>query len=48
MRSDILVSAVLCGVEDTVREAKQKFENWMKKGTRIPPNLREAVYSAGK
>ncbi|XP_073998601.1 endoplasmic reticulum aminopeptidase 1-like isoform X3 [Rhodnius prolixus] len=47
MRSDILVSAVLCGVEDTVREAKQKFENWMKKGTRIPPNLREAVYSAG-
>lgn len=47
MRSDVLVSAVLAGVEETVKEAKQKFYDWMNKGTRIPPNLREAIYSAG-
>ncbi|KAF6199081.1 hypothetical protein GE061_007106, partial [Apolygus lucorum] len=47
MRSDVMVSAVLAGVDETVKEAKQKFYDWMNKGTRIPPNLREAIYSAG-
>lgn len=48
MRSEILVSAVLCDVEETVKEAKARFHSWMTKNTRIPPNLREVVYSAGK
>ncbi|XP_046689288.1 LOW QUALITY PROTEIN: endoplasmic reticulum aminopeptidase 2-like [Homalodisca vitripennis] len=47
MRSDILASAVLCDVEETVKEARARFHAWMTKGARIPPNLREVVYSAG-
>lgn len=47
MRSDILSSAILCNVPDTVKEAKAKFKSWMEKGTRIPPNLREVIYAAG-
>jgi len=48
MRSDVLASAVLCGVQITVKQAQKKFRDWMDKGTRIPPNLREVVYMAGK
>ncbi|XP_024220191.2 endoplasmic reticulum aminopeptidase 1 isoform X1 [Halyomorpha halys] len=47
MRSNIFASAVLSGVQSTVTEATEKFREWMEKGTKIPPNLREAVYSAG-
>jgi hypothetical protein len=48
MRSDILASAVLCDVQFIVKQAQKKFRDWMDKGTRIPPNLREVVYMAGK
>ncbi|XP_039283006.1 LOW QUALITY PROTEIN: glutamyl aminopeptidase [Nilaparvata lugens] len=47
MRSDILASAVLCDVEEAVKDAKQHFKEWMTKNARVPPNLREVVYSAG-
>lgn len=47
MRSDILASAVLCDVDDVVKEAKAKFNSWMAKNAHIPPNLREVVYTAG-
>lgn len=47
MRSDILASAILCGIEDVVKEAKNKFDEWMYENKRIPPNLREVIYLAG-
>lgn len=47
MRSDILASAILCGIEDVVKEAKDKFDEWMHENKRIPPNLREVIYLAG-
>ncbi|KAI5740215.1 hypothetical protein M8J76_001759 [Diaphorina citri] len=47
MRSDILAAAVLVGVDTVVKESKSKFNGWMEKGFRIPPNLREVVYYAG-
>jgi len=47
MRSDILASAILCGIDDIVKEAKNKFDEWMYENKRIPPNLREIIYLAG-
>ncbi|XP_046395915.1 glutamyl aminopeptidase-like isoform X2 [Ischnura elegans] len=47
VRSEVLTSAVLAGVETAVEEAKQRFKAWMDRGQRVPPNLREAVYAAG-
>lgn len=47
MRSDVLSSAILCNIPETVREARTKFKNWMEKGARTPPNLREVIYAAG-
>lgn len=47
MRSDVLASAVLVGVEDVVKHAQLMFNNWMNNGEKIPPNLREVVYLAG-
>lgn len=47
MRSDILASAILCGIEDVVKIAKNKFDEWMQENIRVPPNLREIVYLAG-
>ncbi|VVC37450.1 Aminopeptidase N-type,ERAP1-like C-terminal domain,Peptidase M1, membrane alanine aminopeptidase, N- [Cinara cedri] len=47
MRSDILASAILCGIEDVVKEAKNLFDEWMNKNIRVPPNLREVIYLAG-
>ncbi|KAG8233571.1 hypothetical protein J437_LFUL012935 [Ladona fulva] len=47
IRSEILTSAVLAGVDSAVNEAKKKFKDWMTVNKRIPPNLREAVYAAG-
>lgn len=48
MRSDILASAILCGIEDIVKEAKNRFDQWMNENKRIPPNLREVIYLSGK
>lgn len=47
MRSDILASAVLCEIEEVVKEAKNKFDEWMYENKRVPPNLREVIYLAG-
>lgn len=47
MRADILASAILCGIEDIVKEAKNKFDEWMYENKRVPPNLREVIYLAG-
>jgi len=47
MRSQILSAAILCGIEDVVKEAKNRFEEWMYENKRIPPNLREVIYLAG-
>lgn len=47
MRSDILASAILSGIEDVVKEAKTKFDEWMNKNKHVPPNLREVIYLAG-
>jgi hypothetical protein len=43
-----MASAVLCDVQITVKQAQKKFSDWMDRGVRIPPNLREVVYVAGK
>ncbi|XP_063231804.1 endoplasmic reticulum aminopeptidase 1-like isoform X2 [Bacillus rossius redtenbacheri] len=47
LRSEILTSAVLCNINETVKEAKGRFQRWMENGERIPPNLREVIYIAG-
>lgn len=47
MRTDILASAILSEIEDIVKEAKNKFNEWMYENKRIPPNLREVIYLAG-
>lgn len=47
MRTDILSTAVLCELNDTVSQAKQKFERWMKNNETIQSDLKEVVYSAG-
>jgi len=47
MRSQILSAAIICGIEDVVKEAKSRFEEWMYENKRIPPNLREVIYLAG-
>lgn len=47
MRADILASAILCGIEDIVKEAKNRFDQWMFDNKRVPPNLREVIYLAG-
>ncbi|ODN00507.1 Endoplasmic reticulum aminopeptidase 2 [Orchesella cincta] len=47
LRSEILSTAILCDNKEAVKEATTKFNNWMQKGARVPPNLREVVYSAG-
>lgn len=47
MRTDILSTAVLCELNDTVAQARSKFERWMHHNESIHPDLKEVVYSAG-
>ncbi|CAH0561852.1 unnamed protein product [Brassicogethes aeneus] len=47
LRTDILSSAVLCELNDTISQAKQQFYRWMHNNESIDPNLKEVVYSAG-
>lgn len=47
MRVNVLRSAVLFEVNETVTEAKYLFERWVNKNEEINPDLREVVYSAG-
>lgn len=47
MRTDILATAVLCELNDTIIQARDMFERWMLKNQSIPADLKEVVYSAG-
>lgn len=47
MRSDILATAILCEVNETVAEAKSMFDGWMNRNESVSADLREVVYSAG-
>lgn len=43
----VLQSAVELQLEDVVKPAKNLFEDWMLRGKKIPPNIRDVVYVAG-
>ncbi|XP_021954471.1 endoplasmic reticulum aminopeptidase 2 [Folsomia candida] len=47
LRGEVLSTTIHCENKDAEKEAMARFDNWMKKGVRVPPNLREVVYSAG-
>lgn len=47
MRTDILSTAILCELNETVTEAKLRFQRWMHHNESISPDLKEVVYSAG-
>lgn len=47
MRTDILSTAILCELNETVSQAKQQFQKWMLHNESIHPDLKEVVYSAG-
>lgn len=47
MRTDILSTAVLCELNDTVAQARLQFERWIKYNESINSDLKEVVYSAG-
>jgi hypothetical protein len=47
LRGDILAAIIHCDHKDAIREATNRFASWSDKGVRVPPNLREVVYSAG-
>lgn len=47
MRSDILLTTILCELNETVTKAKEKFEKWMNDNETINPDLKEVVYVAG-
>jgi adenylate cyclase len=48
LRSEILATTIHFENKEAIKEATTRFNNWMQKGQRVPPNLREVVYSAGK
>ncbi|XP_033306357.1 endoplasmic reticulum aminopeptidase 2-like isoform X2 [Bombus bifarius] len=47
LRIAVLQSAVSVKLDDVVKPAKNLFEDWMLKGKRIAPNIRDVVYVAG-
>lgn len=47
MRTNVLLTAVMCELNDTVVQAKGMFDRWMRGGESIPADLKEVVYSAG-
>ncbi|XP_006571773.2 endoplasmic reticulum aminopeptidase 1 isoform X1 [Apis mellifera] len=47
LRIAVLQSAVSIKLEDVVKPAKSLFDDWMLKGKRIAPNIRNVVYIAG-
>uniref|UniRef100_A0A0C9RJ03 Anpep protein n=1 Tax=Fopius arisanus TaxID=64838 RepID=A0A0C9RJ03_9HYME len=47
LRIAVLQSAVELQLEDVVKPAKNLFEDWMLRGKKIPPNIRDVVYVAG-
>ncbi|XP_043260326.1 endoplasmic reticulum aminopeptidase 1-like isoform X1 [Colletes gigas] len=47
LRIAVLQSAVSVKLDDVVKPAKTLFENWMLRGERIAPNIRDVIYIAG-
>ncbi|XP_031336695.1 endoplasmic reticulum aminopeptidase 1-like isoform X2 [Photinus pyralis] len=47
LRTDVLSTAILCELNETVFQAKSQFEKWMHRNQSIPADLKEVVYSAG-
>ncbi|RLU25456.1 hypothetical protein DMN91_001612 [Ooceraea biroi] len=47
LRTIVLISAVELQMDNVVKSAKDLFQDWMLKGKRIPPNIRNIVYMAG-
>ncbi|XP_043267317.1 endoplasmic reticulum aminopeptidase 2-like isoform X2 [Venturia canescens] len=47
LRISILRAAVELNLEDVIKPAKNLFEDWMVRGKRIAPNIRDVVYAAG-
>ncbi|XP_045481382.1 endoplasmic reticulum aminopeptidase 2-like isoform X3 [Harmonia axyridis] len=47
MRSNILATAVMYGLNDTVSRARTEFHKWMEGNHSIHPDFKEVVYSAG-
>lgn len=47
MRTDILSTAILCELNQTITQAKLQFQRWMLHNESIDPDLKEVVYSAG-
>lgn len=47
MRAEVLSTAVLCEMNETITEAKYRFDKWMLRNETVHPDLREVVYSAG-
>ncbi|XP_076160195.1 glutamyl aminopeptidase isoform X5 [Ptiloglossa arizonensis] len=47
LRIAVLQSAVSVKLDDVVKPAKTLFENWMFKGERVAPNIRDVIYVAG-
>lgn len=47
MRTDILLTTILCELNETVTQAKTKFKRWMVNNETISPDLKEVVYVAG-
>ncbi|RZC34845.1 endoplasmic reticulum aminopeptidase 1-like [Asbolus verrucosus] len=47
MRTEILSTAILCELNETVTQAKLEFQKWMLHNESINPDLKEVVYSAG-
>ncbi|KAL0129951.1 hypothetical protein PUN28_001901 [Cardiocondyla obscurior] len=47
LRITVLKSAIELEMDDVVKSAKSIFQDWMSKGKRIAPNIRDIVYMAG-
>lgn len=47
LRGAVLHAAVVLELEDVVKPAKRIFQDWMKQGKRVAPNIRDVVYVAG-
>lgn len=47
MRTDVLSTTILCELNETVIQAKNKFDKWMNHNESISPDLKEVVYVAG-
>ncbi|KAF5274559.1 hypothetical protein FQA39_LY07171 [Lamprigera yunnana] len=47
LRTNVLLTAVFCELNDTVFQAKTQFDKWFNKNESISPDLKEVVYSAG-